>query len=249
MESLKDLILSHCSTVKKLPEFGDNMQVLSKLDLTNCRNLLCLPRSICNLKSLRILNTSGCSKFSRLPENLDENEALEELNVSGTAITEVPPAIVHLKYLKKLSFGGQRETECNSWNLFLSFRWKFWRHHVSMAMMLPPLSHFSLLEVLDLSYRNLSDESLPIDLGCLSSLRRLDLSGNNFINLPASGIASLSKLYYLKLDCCPMLESVTMLPPHIEVLYGRNCGSWKPLSDPVDLCDFFASHQQVFSLH
>ncbi|KAI4308568.1 hypothetical protein L6164_031627 [Bauhinia variegata] len=245
MDSLKELILSGCSKVKKLPEFGDNMELLTELNLQDCKNLVCLPRSIYNLISLRILNTLGCSNLSMLPENLDKNVALEELNVSGTAIREVPSSIVHLKYLRKLSLSGHKEMESNSLSLSLPLRWMFRRHPISTAMILPPLSCFSLLEELDLSYCNLRDESLPVDLGCLSSLRKLDLSGNNFINLRPCSIANLSKLYYLKLDCCSTLESVPVLPPHVERLYGRNCASWKPLSDPVDFCDFFASHQQM----
>ena len=245
MDSLKDLILSGCSKVKKLPEFGDNMEFLSVLDLSDCKSLTCLPKSIHTLKSLRILNTSSCCKISRLPNNLAENEILEELNVSGTAIRELPASIVHLKHLKKLSFGGHRAEQSNSWNLSLLFGLKLWRNPISMGMMLPPFSRFSLLEELDLSYCNLSDESLPVDLGLLSSLKDLNLSGNNFINLPSSCLANLSKLYCLRLDCCPRLESVPKLPPHVDRLYGRNCASWKLFSDPQDLCYYFASHQQV----
>ncbi|KAI4308567.1 hypothetical protein L6164_031626 [Bauhinia variegata] len=245
MDSLKELILSGCSKLKKLPEFGDNMELLTELNLQDCKNLVCLPRSIHNLISLRILNTLGCSNLCMLPENLDKNVALEELNVSGTAIRELPPSIVHLKYLRKLSSSGYKEMESNSLSLSLPSRWMFWRHPISTAMILPPLSRFSLLEELDLSYCNLCDESLPVDLCCLSSLGKLDLSGNNFINLRACRIANLSKLYYLKLDCCPTLESVPVLPSHVKRLYGRNCSSWKPLSDPLELCDLFASYQQM----
>ncbi|KAI4308564.1 hypothetical protein L6164_031623 [Bauhinia variegata] len=247
MDSLKNFILSGCSKVKKLPEFGGNTEFLSKLDLKDCKSLLCLPGSIMKLKSLKILNTSGCSKLSRLPENLDKNESLEELIVSGTAIREVPSCISHLKYLKKLSLSGHKVTKSNSSSLSFPLQWMFGRRRVSTGILLPPLSSFSFLEELDLSYCDLTDESLPVDLGCLSSLRKLDISGNNFINLPASCIASLSKLYYLKLDCCPRLESVPMLPPHIEYLYGINCTSWKPLSDPQYLCYFLKSYQKMRS--
>ncbi|KAI4308570.1 hypothetical protein L6164_031629 [Bauhinia variegata] len=247
MDSLKELILSGCSKIKKLPEFGDNMELLTELNLKGCKSLVCLPKSIHNLKSLRILNTSGCFKFSMLPEDLEKNKALEELNVSGTAVREVPPSIARLKSLKKLSLGGHREMESNSWNLPLPFRWKLWKHPVSKAMMLPPVSSFPLLQELCLSYCNLSDESLPLDIGCLSSLAKLDLSGNNFSIIPTSCIANLSKLYYLKLDCCPLLQSVPMLPPNVERLYGRNSDSWKPFSDPLDLCDYLSSHIQMKS--
>ncbi|KAI4308560.1 hypothetical protein L6164_031619 [Bauhinia variegata] len=248
MDSLKEFTLSGCSKVIKLPEFGDNMENLSSLDLQDCKSLICLPNSIHNVKSLRFLNLVGCSKFSRLPDNLGENEALEELNVRGTAIKEVPQSITLLKKLKRLSIGGHKEKESNSWSIStVASRLMFRRFPVSTAIILPPMSPFQCLEELDLSYCNLSNESLPVDLGCLSSLWKLDLRGNNFVYLSASCIASLSKVYHLGLDSCPRLESVPVLPPQIGSLYGRNCASWKPFSNPQYLCDFFASHQQVRS--
>ncbi|KAK7276509.1 hypothetical protein RIF29_17649 [Crotalaria pallida] len=106
MESLEKLILSGCSKVKKLPEFGTNMKCLLELSLENCKNLVRLPRSISNLKSLRRLNISGCSRFSRLP-NMRENESLEELYASGTAIREISSSQVRLENLKEFSFGGK----------------------------------------------------------------------------------------------------------------------------------------------
>ncbi|RDX97204.1 TMV resistance protein N, partial [Mucuna pruriens] len=257
MDSLKRLILSGCSAVRKLPEFGESMKSLSMLALEEtsiaelplsvghltglinlllegCTNIVYLPNTISNLKSLRRLNISGCSKFSKLPANLNENEALESLNVSGTAIREVPSSVVRLKNLRLLLFRGCKGLTSNSWSLLLPFEkiFGFNSHPTPKRLILPSFSGLSSLKKLDLSYCNLQDGSIPEDLGCLSSLVTLDLSGNNFVHLPTGCISKLLKLEKLLLKCCPSLDSFPKLPPNIHYVNASDCGSMKPLSDP-----------------
>jgi len=163
MDSLEELILSGCSKLEKLPEFGENMKSLSLLNVENCINLLCLPNSICNLKSLRKLYVSGCSRISTLPDGMNENESLEELDVSGTEITEISSSKVRLEILRELSFGGRKETTPKSQNL-LQWISKFMGQSDMHESIVPPLSSLLALESLDLSYRDLTDESIPSDL-------------------------------------------------------------------------------------
>ncbi|XP_065633289.1 disease resistance protein RUN1-like [Quercus suber] len=129
MESLKVLILFGCSKLKKIPEFGENMQSVLKLyldgtaitklptsiglltdlvllNVRDCKSLTCLPSKIFNLKLLKDVNISRCSKLERLPQNVGNAESVEKLDVSGTAIKEVPSSIGLLKNLKVLSFNG-----------------------------------------------------------------------------------------------------------------------------------------------
>ncbi|KAL2665543.1 hypothetical protein AAZV13_02G229300 [Glycine max] len=229
MDSLEELILSGCSKVKKLPEFGKNMKSLSLLSVENCINLLCLPNSICNLKSLRKLNISGCSRLSTLPNGLNENESLEELDVSGTAIREITLSKVRLEKLKELSFGGRKELAPNSQNLLLWIS-KFMRQPNLKESTMPPLSSLLALVSLDLSYCDLNDESFPSHLGSLSLLQDLDLSGNNFVNPPAQCIINLSMLQNLSFNDCPRLESLPVLPPNLQGLYANNCPKLKPFN-------------------
>ncbi|XP_028770143.1 TMV resistance protein N-like [Neltuma alba] len=86
MNSLETFILSGCSKVRKLPEFGKDMACLSKLDLektalaklpqslgnliglvelnlTNCKKLVCLPCSVSKLKALKIIKLSNAQSF------------------------------------------------------------------------------------------------------------------------------------------------------------------------------------------
>ncbi|KAG5120887.1 hypothetical protein JHK84_039227 [Glycine max] len=70
-------------------------------------------------------------------------------------------------------------------------------------------------------YRDLNDESFPSDLGSLSLLQDLDLSGNNFVNPPAQCIINLSMLQNLSFNDCPRLKSLPMLPPNLQGLLAE----------------------------
>ena len=106
MESLEILILSGCSKIKKIPEFGGNMQCVCKLylngttitklptsiehltglaslSLRDCKRLVCLPNTIFNIKFLKDVDISKCSKLDRLPENMENAKSVEVLNLSG----------------------------------------------------------------------------------------------------------------------------------------------------------------------
>lgn len=239
LDSLEELILSGCSKIEKLPEFGENMKSLSLLNVENCINLLSLPDSICNLRSLRKLYVSGCSRISTLPDGMNENESLEEVHVSGTDIREIP---LCLEKLRELSFGGRKETTPKSQNL-LQWISKFMGQLDMQESMVPPLSSLLALESLDLSYRGLTDESIPSDLGPFSLLKRLDLSGNNFVNPPAQCIISLSMLHTLSFNDCPRLESLPLLPPNLQALYATNCPNLEPFHLVGDtLWKIFESH-------
>ncbi|CAL9020489.1 unnamed protein product [Prunus brigantina] len=81
---------------------------------------------------------------------------------------------------------------------------------------------------LDLNDCGLCD--IPDDIGCLSSLEKLNLSRNNFVSLPAS-IGSLSKLVKLWVNGCQMLQQL----PHLRLdfsifgIYTDDCASLKIL--------------------
>ncbi|XP_058737868.1 TMV resistance protein N-like isoform X3 [Vicia villosa] len=266
MNSLKLLILSGCTAVRKLPDFGESMTNLSilaldeisiaelpptigyltglhSLVLRECKNIVSLPNTFSKLKSLKRLNLSGCSKFSKLPDNLHENEALECLNVSDSAIREVPPSIVHLKNLVLLLFYGCKGIAWTSESsrLPLGKFFRFGTHTMPKKLILPSFSGLSSLKKLDLSYCNLYDESIPDDLGCLSSLVTLDLSGNNFVNLRDGCISKLSKLERLELKSCQNLQSLPKLPPNVHFVNASDCGSMEPLSNPQEIWGHLAS--------
>ena len=246
LESLEIFVLSGCSRLKKFPEIVGNMSRLSelylnktaikdlplfvehligliKLDLGYCKNLSSLPDAICSLTSLKTLNLSGCSKLYKLPENLGNLEGLEELDLSETAIRELPS----LNYLKVLCLHGCKELSPKSSNKFLSFPLMHGRSPNPMAMLEHSLSGLWSLTDLDLSYCNL--QAIPYILGSMSSLKILNLRGNNFVCLPKS-IIELSELQILYLSGCTSLQSLPKLPLSIKEIDATECTSLETLS-------------------
>ncbi|XVE83984.1 hypothetical protein DITRI_Ditri16bG0132600 [Diplodiscus trichospermus] len=101
-----------------------------------------------------------------------------------------------------------------------------------MALMLPLLSSLSSLTKLNLSECNLGEEVIPSDICSLSSLKELDLSGNDFIYLAAT-FNRLSKLRYLKLSNYRKLKSLPVLLSSIEKVIVHNCTSLEVVADPT----------------
>ncbi|XP_050108903.1 TMV resistance protein N-like isoform X3 [Malus sylvestris] len=236
MDSLEFLSLSN-SDVKKIPEFGEQMKNVSSIDLSatpiekipsighlvglqelclvGCSYLLNLPTTICNLKSLRRLRMQGCSKIDKLPGDMDNL-----CNGSDAKARE------GWGLLRLLGLGKSRpDPPC-------------------LDLVLSSLNSLcSLTELTELSLKDckLCEGDIPDDIGCLSFLERLDLSGNNFVSLPES-IRRLSKLSYLDLERCKSLQKLPPLPSnsklHVDV---DNCTSLRSLSDPSKLNSRFAN--------
>jgi len=99
---------------------------------------------------------------------------------------------------------------------------------------LPSLSGLCSLEELDLCACNLGEGAVPEDIGCLSSLRSLNLSRNNFISLPKS-INQLSRLEKLALKDCMMLESLPKVPLKVQKVKLDGYFKLKEIPDPIKL--------------
>ena len=91
------------------------------------------------------------------------------------------------------------------------------------------LGLFSLSN-LNLSYCNLKE--ISNDIGCLFSLKYLDLSGNHFGCLPKS-IAQLSILKWLIVNNCMRLQSFPKLPLGIAFIRGLGFSSLEMLLDQL----------------
>ncbi|KAM5549898.1 hypothetical protein ABKV19_001026 [Rosa sericea] len=238
LKSLKDLNLSGCSKLDKLSDELGHVACLEKLDvsgtgirelpssigmleglvsmsLRDCKHLVCLPSSVGGLKSLKNLDLSGCSKLEKLPDELGHVACLEKLDVSGSGIRELPSSIGLLKNLKEFSLAGCKARSPKSWNM-IPFQLLRKRSHILAGLSLPCLSGLHSLTELNLSDCNLSEEAMPGDFGCLSSLRSLNLSRNQFSRLPES-IGQLSRLGYLHLQWCHKLRRLPELPSHVRV--------------------------------
>ena len=259
IESLKILILSGCSKVRKVPEFEENMQRVLKLyldettitklptsighltgltllNMKDCKSLTCLPNTIFNLKFLKYVNIFGCTKLGRLPENLGNAESIEQLDLSKTAIRQVPSSISLLKNLKVLSFSGCKglSSSNNSWYELLPFYF--------MPRSLDPVGLSSLSSLCSLTKLNLSGcnlKAIPIDIGSFFCLDRMDLSENSFVCLPES-ISQLRKLRIFWFVNCTSLRSLPKFPSNIVSIRGYGCTSLETVPDllkPNSLCE------------
>ncbi|XVF78451.1 hypothetical protein PTKIN_Ptkin14bG0134400 [Pterospermum kingtungense] len=236
MQSLEKLILSGCSNVERLPEINGKMECLKELyldgtgieelpfsighlsnlvllNLKDCKNLVRLPSSICGCKCLKTLNLSGCSKIETFPENLQQVEFLKELDFSETSIIKPPSFVFQYKHLDSLSLRGCRGS--------------------SGALKFSDLSGLCSLRKLNLSDCNLGEDDIASCLCCLSSLKELDLSDNNFLSLPAS-LGRLTNLQYLYLIDCRKLQ---LLPESVIASVGYldidGCASLEVVEDPT----------------
>ncbi|KAH0716078.1 hypothetical protein KY284_008983 [Solanum tuberosum] len=223
VESLESLNLSFCYSLKKFPEILGRMKPeleikmsdsgirelplciihpqahLTELHLNRMKYLVALPSSICKLKGLVKLDVSNCAKLESLPEEIGDLGKLEQLDANYTLISRPPSSIVRLNKLKLLNFTKVKSED----RLFFVF---------------PQVNEGLLsLEYLDLSYCNIIDGGLPEDIGSLSSLKKLNLSVNNFEHLPRS-IAQLGALEYLLLSDCKRLTQLPEFPQQLDTI-------------------------------
>ncbi|KAA3472228.1 TMV resistance protein N-like [Gossypium australe] len=202
LKRLKLLNFRDCKSLRSLPtKIG--MESLETLILSGCSNLTRFPEIDGKMEHLKTLDLSGCYKVKYLPENLQQAESLEELDLSETAIKEPPSFISQLKNHKVLSFSGCKGPSKLKRNLLSLFKVSQRGRMNSIALMLPSLSGLSSLRKLNLRDCNLGEGDIPSAISCLSSLTRLDLSGNNFNSIPAS-LTRLSKLETLILSNCSL---------------------------------------------
>ncbi|KAJ4717275.1 putative Disease resistance protein [Melia azedarach] len=201
LKCLRELNLSGCSKLRKLPEIEGRMEcltvlhlngtaieelplsveLLSKLaflDLSNCKNLARLPGTVIALKSLETLILSGCSKLRKFPEIEGRMECLTELHLDGSAIEELPLSV---DLLTKLAFLDL--SNCND-----------------LATLPRTLNGLKCLKTLNLSGCSRLLENVPQNLDKAENLEELDISGTA-IRKPGSSISLLNNLKTLFRRC------------------------------------------------
>ncbi|KAG5224309.1 TMV resistance protein [Salix suchowensis] len=238
LPSLERLILVECTSLVEVHQSIGNLKSLVLLNMKDCNSLKTLPESMGSLNTLQTLNVTECWQLEKLPDSLGGQESLIELFTNGSAIKQLPTSARYLKKLTNLSFGRYK-------NVFYSpdppsksrfSRFSSWLSpkscSSSIAMLPASFTSFSSLKELDLSYVGLSDAISSIDLGSLSFLEDLNLSGNGFFNLP-SGISCFPKLQYFMVERCKNLLSILELPSNILFLSINDCTSIERVSAPL----------------
>ncbi|TYJ12177.1 hypothetical protein E1A91_A11G331600v1 [Gossypium mustelinum] len=264
LKSLILLNLRDCKSLRSLPtKIG--MESLEILILSGCSSLVRFPEIDGNMERLKTLDLSCCYRVENLSKNLQQAKFLEKLDLSETAITEPPSFICQFKNLKVLSLNGRKGPSYKLLsNLPSLFKVIQGRRTNPMARMLPLLSGLSSVTELKLRDCNLCEGDIPRDISGLSCLEKLDLSGNNFISIPASltrlsklgylelsncnmctlgeadthsDISGLSSLWHLDLSGCKMLKSLPELPTSIPVLCIDGCSSLEVVASPSKVCN------------
>ena len=232
MENLKELLLDGTS-IEGLPLSIDHLKGIVLLSLRNCKNLASLPKGMCKLTSLETLIVSGCSLLNNLPRNLGSLQRLAQLHAEGTAITQPPDSIVLLRNLEVLVYPGRKILTPTSLGSLFSF-WLLHRNSSNgIGLHLP--SGFPIVRSftnLDLSDCKLIEGAIPNDICSLISLKKLALSKNNFLSIPA-GIGELTNLKDLLIGQCQSLIEIPELPPSIRDIDAHNCTALLPGSSSV----------------
>ncbi|KAM1344617.1 hypothetical protein FF1_034082 [Malus domestica] len=226
IQNLEKLVLEGCTNLVKIHSSIAFLRRLRLLNLKDCKSMKSLPNKV-ELEFLEVLDISGCSKLKMIPEFVGEMKNFSKLSLSGTGVREIPSSVIR-RSLEEIDLSGiaSRETEsslvsvknlvpsnflgCNapaarSWRSFFTsgeFPAKI-SHPASVV--LASLKDLRFLKELNLKDCNLCEGAIPDDIGFLSSLERLDLSGNHMVSLPAS-ICGLSKLRDLNLENCNLCE-------------------------------------------
>ncbi|KAJ4970425.1 hypothetical protein NE237_003524 [Protea cynaroides] len=199
LENLKFLNLSHCHNLIKTPDFSGLLN-LESLVLECCTNLAEVHQSIGHLDKLVLLNLKNCRKLKNLPNSICKLRSLEDLILSGCS---------KLGYLQS-----------KSWHSFFWACTPLTKKNGPSTLLLASFSGLCSLKSLTLNGCNLSEDSIPSDLGSLSTLQELILDENKFGSLPSS-FSRLHQLQILSLDDCARLQSLPDLPSSLKILCAK----------------------------
>ncbi|KAM5552755.1 hypothetical protein ABKV19_025126 [Rosa sericea] len=186
---------------------------LVKLNIPNSRRITRLWEGRKNFPVLTSMNLRGCKSLIELPD-FTGIPKLKELNLYGYGcedLTTLPCNIYELQNLEILNVSG-----CSNLVTFPT-KASISHDHDSGSLALPKL------RVLRINGCNLSTADFIGSLDCLETLTELDLSSNNFVNVPA--LARFVNLLMIDLDGCKRLQEIPELPPNILEVNAGDCAS------------------------
>ncbi|KAJ0087422.1 hypothetical protein Patl1_07400 [Pistacia atlantica] len=230
----------HCQSLVEIPLSIQYLNNLRILNLSHCESLRTFPSNI-NFRTLITLNLSYCCNLKMFPQ-ISGN--IKKLNLIGTAIDEVPSSIECLSELDTLRLWKCGRLTSISKSIFKlkSLRMlSLWRYRIPKSQLSSFLTCWKEFKSLCLRFCNIKE--IPDALFCLSSLERLDLSGNIFENLPTSikklfqlrclRLICCKKLRCLRLICCKKLQSIPELPQELERLNASNSRQLQSIALPA----------------
>ncbi|KAK3438094.1 hypothetical protein EUGRSUZ_C02718 [Eucalyptus grandis] len=225
--NLKILVLDgHCpkslegQCMRELhPSIGE-MACLTCLSLRGCHRLRKLPESIGKLRSLLLLNLLY-TRIKELPDSIGELKRLEEMNLGFTQIRELPSTIGGLKSLLALNLQRTKITELPP-SIGYLIRLECLLMAGSKIKELPKaIGMLENLKVLESRNCKNLDGEIPSEIGRVSSLEVLDVSG----------LSNLGKLEELTVRSCSQLIEIQDIEElqSLKELLIRKCSSIKRL--------------------
>eukprot|EP00533_Pseudo-nitzschia_delicatissima_P010098 CAMPEP_0116079300 /NCGR_PEP_ID=MMETSP0327-20121206/1068_1 /TAXON_ID=44447 /ORGANISM="Pseudo-nitzschia delicatissima, Strain B596" /LENGTH=578 /DNA_ID=CAMNT_0003569915 /DNA_START=260 /DNA_END=1997 /DNA_ORIENTATION=- len=223
LQNLKYLDLSNTSYLSNLPEEIGDLSSLKRLDLTKS-SITTLPPSIGRLKNLDILLCSTQGYLTSLPEEIGNLASLKILDFATITIDAHRENFIvkngrllriqelNLGYTQDLSKLSDIEEGFDGGTIMDLLR------RPSITSLPPSVGRLQNLEVLCLgSTKNLLN--LPQEVGDISSLKSLDLSGTGIVSLPPS----IGRLHNLEVLLLPNTKRLSNLPGEIGNLCSLKC--------------------------
>ncbi|KAF8025353.1 hypothetical protein BT93_F2253 [Corymbia citriodora subsp. variegata] len=174
------------------PDSLGNLKRLTTLKMESIK-LLDLPDTIGEIVGLQKLSLRN-SSLNKLPESIGRLKSLVKLNLSCTNIVELPDSIGELKRLEKLDMG-----ECK------------------LRKLPDAIGKLEKLACLGAGECRFLEGEIPMEIGALSCLKELDLSGTRISAVPPS-ISQLSQLQILDLHDSNELQELPELPASLARL-------------------------------
>ncbi|XP_030548786.1 TMV resistance protein N-like isoform X2 [Rhodamnia argentea] len=262
LKTLKFIDFHECKSLVYMPDLSGTPN-LEMLDLHECENLERGPESVAYLCKLWFLNLRGCSKLQNFPDIPDKNESLREVYLDRTSFEELPPSIENLVSLKKMTL-----RDCKKLAILPSCIYRLQNleeldlNGCSKLKKFPKeedssdphtKTGFPMLLRLHLAWCNLSEVEFLENLSCFPCLQSLDLSGNNFTNLPICG--QLWNLWFLDVSKCEQLQEIPYFPVKLTHVDASGCKSLSKIPSEmgnVKFIQLYACHELVpngFSLN
>ncbi|XP_040365547.1 disease resistance protein RPV1-like [Rosa chinensis] len=212
MESLRGIDVSG-TAIKEVPSsIGHGLFNLEDLSIYSCKNLTTLPPSIYELSKLRRLALLFCPKLvlPPIPKKVEYCEVpTRPTPTSSSKISHYGKAT---SSEGKSDYDGDYDDQGN-------------------------LALFPSLKVFLAGGCCSSDRDFIVRLGCASTLTRLDISGSNYVSLPA-GLTKFINLEELSLRGCNRLQEVLDLPPKLRVLDVSDCVSLERISKLTNILKY-----------
>ncbi|KAE8667799.1 hypothetical protein F3Y22_tig00112370pilonHSYRG00018 [Hibiscus syriacus] len=210
---LKVISLFGSTNLVRIPDLSSTTN-LESINFSSCTKLLELPSSLQHLEKLTRLNLRSCENLRSLPSFPEVSPNVREMQLGGTAIEQVPSSVASLCQLVLLSMNDCARLKnlptiiSNLRSLeALSFRNK------SNITTFPEISG----NIKELNLQATAVKEVPSWIGCLSSLRVLNLARCRRLKSVSTSIQKLKSLKDLCLGDCSRLE---IFPEILDTMDG-----------------------------